>query len=103
MPGIRCEGRREIELRVEIGAKRSDIQNQFLIENSTLCLFGSAIGVVAGAGSAAVIVYLSGWQVLVRPEVVGLAIGFASVIGIFFGWYPSQRASPMRSIYYELG
>jgi len=97
------ERRREIALRMAIGAKRGDIRNQFLIEASTLCLLGSVVGVVAGAGTAAVIAWLSGWEVLVRAEVVVLAIGFASLIGIFFGWYPAQRASHMRSIYYELG
>lgn len=97
------ERRREIALRMAIGATRGDIRNQFLIEASTLCLLGSVIGVVAGAGTAAVIAWLSGWQVLVRPEVVGLAIGFACLVGIFFGWYPAQKASHMRSIYYELG
>lgn len=55
------------------------------------------------SATAAVIAWLSGWQVLVRPEVVALTVGFASLIGIFFGRYPAQRASRMRSIYYELG
>jgi putative ABC transport system permease protein len=97
------ERRREIALRLAIGAKRSDIRNQFLIEASTLCLLGSVVGVIAGAGTAAAIAWLSGWQVLVRPEVIALAIGFACLVGVFFGWYPAQRASRMRSIHYELG
>ena len=55
------------------------------------------------AAAAGFIAWLSGWQVLVRPEAVLLAIGFASLIGIFFGWYPARRASYLRSIYQELG
>jgi macrolide transport system ATP-binding/permease protein len=97
------ERRSEIALRLAIGATRGDIRNQFLIEASTLCLLGSVAGVVVGFGAAEVIAWLSGWQVLVRPEVVVLAIGFACLIGVFFGWYPAQKAARMDAIHYELG
>ena len=97
------ERRSEIALRMATGATRGDIRNQFLIEASTLCLLGSVAGVVAGIGAAEIIAWLSGWEVLIRSEVIVLAIGFASLIGIFFGWYPAQKASNMRAIHYELG
>ena len=97
------ERRSEIALRMAIGATRGDIRNQFLIEAATLCLLGSVAGVVVGIGAAEVIAWLSGWQVLVRSEVIALAIGFASLIGIFFGWYPARKASYMRAIHCELG
>ena len=97
------ERRREIALRLALGATRGDIRNQFLIEAATLCLLGSLAGVAAGFGAAEVIAWLSGWTVLVRPEVVVLAIGFACLIGVFFGWYPAQKAARMKDIHGELG
>jgi macrolide transport system ATP-binding/permease protein len=93
------ERRSEIALRMAVGAAPRDIRTQFLIEALALCLLGSIAGVVLGAGAAGVIAELSGWPVLVRPHAILLAVAFASLTGLFFGWYPARKASLMSAIH----
>ncbi|QQS13538.1 MAG: ABC transporter permease [Rhodospirillales bacterium] len=92
------ERTREIGLRLAIGARRRDILNQFLIEATTLAAIGGAIGVVLGVAGSALAAHLAGWPTLIRWEVVGAAVGFSALIGVFFGFYPAQRASRLDPI-----
>lgn len=90
------ERTREIGIRKAIGARRSDIVAQFLMEAVLLSLFGGIMGVVVGlVGSRFEIV---GVQPVVAPYSVVLAFGVSLVVGLFFGLYPANRAASLRPI-----
>ena len=92
------ERTREIGLRLAVGARPRDIRAQFLIEAATLSTLGGAVGVALGVGAAHVIATMAGWPSLVSPEAILLAVGFSALVGIFFGFYPAQRASRLDPI-----
>ena len=92
------ERTREIGLRMALGAKRSDIRNQFLVEAAVLCVIGGAIG-LALAGVLSIVLA----NALEFPVVVSLstsigAILFSAFIGLAFGSYPAIRASRLSPI-----
>ena len=92
------ERTREIGLRMALGAKRSDIRNQFLVEAAVLCVLGGAVGLALAwlAGTA-----LTAYADFPVPIGVGVAIGsliFSAVIGLAFGGYPAVRASRLSPI-----
>jgi len=98
------ERTREIGIRRAIGAKRRDILLQFLVEAAFLSLAGGAIGVAIGVVAAMLVSQLARWPTLVQPEAVILAFGFATMVGLFFGYYPALRASrldPVDALRYE--
>jgi len=100
------ERTREIGIRKAVGARRSDIMVQFLIEAVTLSLFGGLVGVLAGWGFGALgakaipgfpAAHVPLWAVL-------LGFGFAALTGIVFGVYPAAKASsldPIEALRYE--
>lgn len=98
------ERTREIGLRMSIGAKGRHILMQFLIEAVIISIAGGVIGVVLGIGASAAIKYIAGWPVYVQLWSVVLSFAVCSVTGIFFGWYPAQKASgldPIEALRYE--
>jgi putative ABC transport system permease protein len=100
------ERTREIGLRKAVGAKRSDILFQFLAEAIVLSVAGGLIGVGLGILGAQVITPLLGSssKALVTPSSVVLALGVSLAIGIFFGFYPANRAArlnPIDALRYE--
>ncbi len=98
------ERTREIGLRMSIGAKGRHILMQFLIEAVIISIAGGVIGVVLGVGVSAAIKYIAGWPVYVQLWSVVLSFAVCSVTGIFFGWYPAQKASgldPIEALRYE--
>ena len=90
------ERTREIGIRKAIGAQRSDIVGQFLLEAVLLSLAGGSIGVVIGVlvGSAKI----GTFQLVVAPYSIVLAFVVSVAIGLFFGWYPANRAASLRPI-----
>jgi putative ABC transport system permease protein len=92
------ERTREIGLRMAVGARRRDIQSQFLIEALTLAAAGGAVGAMLGAAAAAVIAWKAAWPILISPLALLVACGFAGLVGIFFGLYPALRASRLDPI-----
>jgi putative ABC transport system permease protein len=90
------ERTREIGIRKALGARRSDILTQFLIEAVLVSLLGGIAGVLAGVvGSQFTI---AGVHPVIAPYSVALAFGAALVTGLFFGTYPATRAAGMRPI-----
>jgi putative ABC transport system permease protein len=98
------ERTREIGVRRAVGARKTDILLQFLFESAFLSLGGGAIGVLLGALAAKLVSQFAHWPTVLQPGAVLLAFGFASVIGLFFGFYPARRAAgldPVDSLRYE--
>lgn len=98
------ERTREIGLRMSIGAKGRDILAQFLIEAILISVTGGLIGVLLGIGSSWVVKWAANWPVYVEWYSVVLSFAVCTVTGIFFGWYPAQKASnldPIEAIRYE--
>lgn len=98
------ERTREIGLRMSIGAKGRDILAQFLIEAILISVTGGIIGVVLGIGASWMVKLFAGWPVHVQVYSVILSFVVCTVTGVFFGWYPAQKASnldPIEAIRYE--
>ena len=92
------ERTREIGLRMAVGARTRDILGQFLVEAVTLSLIGGLIGVALGMGTSLAIAEFAGWRIVISPEAVGLAVAFAFVIGVFFGFYPARKAARLNPV-----
>jgi putative ABC transport system permease protein len=92
------ERTREIGLRMALGARTRDILGQFLVEAVTLSLIGGLVGVLLGVGGALLVARLAGWQVLLSGQAVALAVAFAFVIGVFFGFYPARKAARLNPV-----
>ena len=88
----------EIGLRRAIGARRSDIRTQFLLESALLAGVGGLIGVGLGTGAAWSVAELGYWDAVITwpPAVIGLL--FSVTLGIVFGLYPATRAAALEPI-----
>jgi putative ABC transport system permease protein len=100
------ERTREIGVRKAVGARRSHILAQFVIEAITLALVGGIIGIAMGIGVGAIAAKLiPNWPGFFVPIwALALAFGFSSAVGLFFGIYPAAKASrldPIESLRYE--
>jgi putative ABC transport system permease protein len=92
------ERTREIGLRMAVGARTRDILGQFLVEAVTLSLIGGLAGVALGIGTSVLIAELAGWRIVLSAHAVGLAVAFAFVIGVFFGFYPARKAARLNPV-----
>jgi len=92
------ERTREIGLRMAVGARKTDILGQFLIEAIALCLIGGLIGSALGVGAANLASTLGGFPVTISPQIAIIAIGAAGLIGIFFGYFPARSAARLNPI-----
>jgi putative ABC transport system permease protein len=92
------ERRKEIGIRRALGARRGDIQSQFLIESVILSLLGGIIGIALGVTSSYVIASFSKWQFLISYAAILLGFGVSSAVGVFFGFYPARQASRLDPI-----
>jgi putative ABC transport system permease protein len=98
------ERTREIGLRMAVGAKPRNILLQFLVEALSLSVAGGMIGVGLGLFAASSLAEQFGWPMLVRPDIVVIAVCFSAAIGIGFGLYPARKASlldPIEALRYE--
>ena len=89
---------REIGIRMALGAKSRDILGQFLIESVTLSVLGGLLGVGLGYLASSVVKELTQWDLYISMFSIILSISFASVVGIFFGFYPAWKASKLDPI-----
>lgn len=92
------ERTREIGIRKAIGARRSDILLQFLIEAVVISGLGGLLGLVLGVLLMRFLEATQGMTLVMSAGVVQLAIGFSMAVGIVFGLYPAGKASKLRPI-----
>ena len=92
------ERRLEIGIRRALGARRRDIQWQFLIESLILALLGGIFGTALGAGAVWTICQFTGWTFMVPAFAVALGAGVACAVGVFFGFYPARAAARLDPI-----
>ncbi len=98
------ERTREIGVRMALGARGSDILQQFITEAVIISLIGGLVGIGLGVGASWAATRFGGMAARVSLNSVVLAFGFAFVIGLFFGGYPAFRASrldPIEALRYE--
>jgi putative ABC transport system permease protein len=92
------ERTREIGLRMALGARRSDIRNQFLVEAAVLCILGGTIGLALAAVGGWAIEKFASFTAPIGPGIALFAILFSAAIGLIFGGYPAIRASRLSPI-----
>jgi ABC-type antimicrobial peptide transport system permease subunit len=71
---------------------------QFLVEALTLSLLGGGIGIALGFGLAEGMQRWLSWPARIPPSAVAMAFGFAAATGVFFGFYPAQKAARLHPI-----
>ena len=92
------ERTREIGIRQAIGASPADIRWQFLTEALLLSLVGGLIGVLSGVGGSLIFNQLGTMRTVVVPSSIVLAFSSAAAVGIFFGFYPANKAAQLDPI-----
>jgi putative ABC transport system permease protein len=98
------ERTREIGIRMAIGARSRDVLWQFLVEAVVLSLLGGGIGIALGFGVAEGMSRFLAWPTKVPADAVAMAFAFAAATGVFFGFYPAQKAArlhPIDALRYE--
>jgi putative ABC transport system permease protein len=98
------ERTREIGIRLAIGARGSDVLTQFLVESIVMGICGGVAGLVVGYTSAKILAEFTGWETVISPVVMIVAVGFSGAVGVFFGYYPAQKAAalnPIEALRYE--
>ena len=98
------ERTREIGIRLSVGARTSDILIQFLTESIALSIAGGLIGVLLAFGITFILNEYTSQAAYINPQIVFIAVSFAGIIGIFFGFYPARKAAnlnPIDALRYE--
>ncbi|HXT73671.1 MAG TPA: FtsX-like permease family protein, partial [Candidatus Angelobacter sp.] len=92
------ERTREIGVRMAVGATERDIQMQFLIEAMIVSLLGGVAGVFVGVFASNLLASTLQWTMQIPPIAIIVAAAFALFVGLFFGYYPAQKASQLDPI-----
>ena len=98
------ERTREIGTRKALGAKNSSIRLQFIIESIVLCLIGGVLGIVLGFALGTVAASMLGYAAAAPVTAILGSVVFSMVIGVFFGYYPANKAAkldPIEALRYE--
>lgn len=98
------ERTREIGTRKALGARNSSIRLQFIIESMLLCLIGGIFGILLGFGLGAVAAEIMGYTASAPLVAIVGSVAFSMVIGVFFGFYPANKAAkmdPIEALRYE--
>jgi putative ABC transport system permease protein len=98
------ERTREIGIRLAIGARGSDVLTQFLVESIVMGVLGGAAGLILGVVGSKLLGHVTGWETVISPLVMVVAIAFSGAVGVFFGYYPARKAAalnPIQALRYE--
>ena len=98
------ERTKEIGLRMSIGARGIDILLQFLVEAIMISVTGGLIGAILGVSAALLISSLLNWPTMISESSIIISFVVCALTGIFFGYYPAQKASrldPIEALRYE--
>lgn len=98
------ERTREIGVRKALGARNLDIRIQFITESVVICLVGGAFGIALGVGLGVMGANLLGTPAKPSIAAITMAAGFSMAIGVFFGYYPANKAAkldPIEALRYE--
>ena len=98
------ERTREIGIRKALGASNGAIRIQFIVESVVICLVGGALGILVGFGLGSLGASLIGAPARADLGTVLVAVGFSMGIGVFFGYYPANKAAkldPIEALRYE--
>ena len=98
------ERTREIGVRKALGAKNSAIRTQFIVESIIICAIGGVLGILVGMGLGSVGASFLGAPAKVSFGTILGAVGFSMAIGVFFGYYPANKAAkldPIEALRYE--
>jgi len=98
------ERTKEIGTRKALGAKNSSIRLQFIIEAMILCLIGGILGVLLGFGLGAIAASVMGYTASAPVVAILGSVAFSMMIGMFFGFYPANKAArmdPIEALRYE--
>ena len=95
---------REIGTRKALGATNGSIRLQFIIESMVLCLVGGCLGIVLGLILGSVAASVLGYSATAPVAAIFIAVLFSMVVGVFFGYYPANKAArmdPIEALRYE--
>ena len=98
------ERTREIGIRLAIGARGTDVLTQFLVESIVMGILGGLAGLIVGYAGAKVLGHFTGWETVISPLIMIVAVGFSGAVGVFFGYYPARKAAalnPIEALRYE--
>jgi ABC-type antimicrobial peptide transport system permease subunit len=98
------ERTREIGIRLAVGATEQDIQMQFLSEAIVMSLIGGVLGVLVGIGGSFLLKNTFNWEMQLSVQIMAIAGLFSAAVGVFFGYYPAQKAAqldPIEGLRYE--
>ena len=98
------ERTREIGIRMAIGARRTHVMLQFLVEAVLLSGIGGLAGILVGVVISQLVSAVAGWPTLLSPVAIVGGFAFSAIVGVFFGYYPARRASrldPIEALRYE--
>ncbi len=98
------ERTREIGTRKALGAPNSSIRMQFIVEAVVICIIGGIIGIIIGVTAGVLLANALGTPAVPSIFSIVLSLSFSMAIGVFFGYYPANKAArmdPIEALRYE--